>query len=536
MGGFIPLIEAFVAFGLTMLALATAVTAIYGALLRAGRRRARGMREMMEYYYRNEVQPLLTIERLDKTRYETSYTFSVPVTTATIVKSVTLLGYGSKARQLAGVLAATGGKAVMADDKQTITFTPDAGAQAPQTITYAVETDFSEIKNEVGSPLNTFLVDMTHLPIPITNGGSDTTQPQPESQAPGRDKSDWLKQWKSKGQGREAQIATDSYASLAYTVDKLSEEEFLTRLRTSEVGRTIGDARPDAERDICFGRLKERFLAHCAAATERFGRRARLLTVIIGFLLAFAINIDSISLLNLYLRDKELVASIIENREKILAAAEEDSPPAAAPAATGGATALPDSTGSNAPAGAPSTVEKGLSDLNQLAGAISEKLAAGLTSAQGSNVEAIRELALKADSVAKDVQAHLASVQDASAEGAKLATLISSTIADVQGGFPVGWSLYPNCTKGSLSARCLAVAQVAAGETGQGFFGDRSAIWQSLPWVAKYDTGGFIKWLCGVLLTGILVGLGAPFWVEVINNFLRARNLVNSYNPPGRQP
>ena len=55
MGDFMPLIQAFLAFSLTMIALTTAVSVIVGLILRFLRSRASGLREMMNYLFRNEI-------------------------------------------------------------------------------------------------------------------------------------------------------------------------------------------------------------------------------------------------------------------------------------------------------------------------------------------------------------------------------------------------------------------------------------------------------------------------------------------------
>ena len=66
MDGFLPLIEGFLAFALTMLALATAVSAVVGAGQRLRRRRAQGLRDMVRLLYLREVKPLLPKEQFEK--------------------------------------------------------------------------------------------------------------------------------------------------------------------------------------------------------------------------------------------------------------------------------------------------------------------------------------------------------------------------------------------------------------------------------------------------------------------------------------
>lgn len=100
-------------------------------------------------------------------------------------------------------------------------------------------------------------------------------------------------------------------------------------------------------------------------------------------------------------------------------------------------------------------------------------------------------------------------------------------------GFPVGWNLYPNCALGSTATRCVRLVNLGkvsphADETGV------VAMFRNVMYVAANDFGGFSRWFLGVFITGIMAGLGAPFWMEVVNNFLRARNLMNNSRESGR--
>lgn len=41
---------------------------------------------------------------------------------------------------------------------------------------------------------------------------------------------------------------------------------------------------------------------------------------------------------------------------------------------------------------------------------------------------------------------------------------------------------------------------------------------------ASYDVGGFIRWFFAVVLTGLLIGLGAPFWFDVAKRLAGIRS------------
>ena len=107
-------------------------------------------------------------------------------------------------------------------------------------------------------------------------------------------------------------------------------------------------------------------------------------------------------------------------------------------------------------------------------------------------------------------------------------------------GLPVGWNFYPNCpldfTKenwNSTSPKCIERAIYlnrkiespsgdAKGENFQGSVINRVAN------TARYDPSGFAAWLLVVILTGILIGLGSPFWFDVAKRLSRIRKGLQS--------
>ena len=50
------------------------------------------------------------------------------------------------------------------------------------------------------------------------------------------------------------------------------------------------------------------------------------------------------------------------------------------------------------------------------------------------------------------------------------------------------------------------------------------------------DAGNFLRWLAGLILTMVMLGLGTPFWVQAVNGLLRARDLVRGGNKAGDGP
>ena len=72
-------------------------------------------------------------------------------------------------------------------------------------------------------------------------------------------------------------------------------------------------------------------------------------------------------------------------------------------------------------------------------------------------------------------------------------------------GFPIGWSYFPHT--------CIQDSQISA-------CAERS----SFP--------GWITWLFGCILTGLLAGLGGPFWYDVVTGISRAVQSVRSIKKP----
>jgi hypothetical protein len=150
-------------------------------------------------------------------------------------------------------------------------------------------------------------------------------------------------------------------------------------------------------------------------------------------------------------------------------------------------------------------------------------------------------------------------------------------VLSVAQSFPVGWNLYPNCAPQSPDTRCAALLVRASPAQRQAFQAitscgtDAAAAPQAAPesagaatpasatqpasgaraqgacdaglpsyvrWVADVDSSGLLRWAVGITLTILLAGLGTPFWIQVVNGFLAARNYIRSGSgaPPQEKP
>lgn len=425
MDGLLAFLETILVFSLTYIALATAASALSGAGLRMRRTRARGLRSMVEYLYRNNLIPLL--EKLDAEIQEK---------------------------------------------------------------TDADKGPFSELiaahrRDPRPQQLCKFVVDMTFLPVVtemksgLPEGGEDP---------------------------RVAKVARDNWISLAHSQDSLSLEEFDQRLAESDIGREVARVLTeelDRKQDIAieFERLRNQFAAQQRGATNWFARTARVWSIGAGFLIALGLNVDSVDLFGSYLDDPSLRRDVLDRQERILQQAEAGQV-ASDPTVDGTAT----------------QAERELATALEQVKALRAELGDILSD------ENFRELELLVDG--EKLDALLGETRDAAETAEASLQSASELVEDVRltaqtltTQFPIGWDRFPGCEQIGSDGRC-ALLQAEKMQPAEGWVSNFLYGLCVLP-------GEHIKWLLGLLITGFLVGLGAPFWVEVFNNLLRARKLVD---------
>lgn len=108
---------------------------------------------------------------------------------------------------------------------------------------------------------------------------------------------------------------------------------------------------------------------------------------------------------------------------------------------------------------------------------------------------------------------------------------VQNTLKDYQNmGLPIGWTYYPNCFGDAAGdPRCEAVRKQAASE--------ESWIPVSLFHTANRGPLAFVQWFCVVLVTGLLIGLGGPFWYDLAVKLSNLRALFNGKAAlPEQQP
>ena len=111
------------------------------------------------------------------------------------------------------------------------------------------------------------------------------------------------------------------------------------------------------------------------------------------------------------------------------------------------------------------------------------------------------------DAITAGYEARIAALDslDVAGMGAALDTAIQGTREQIEflrtAGFPIGWSYFPH------------------------------GLWNGEPSPAatgRNTKGGWLLWILGVLLTGVLAGLGAPFWFDAVTGIARIAQRARS--------
>jgi hypothetical protein len=235
-------------------------------------------------------------------------------------------------------------------------------------------------------------------------------------------------------------------------LSNLSAEQFMSRLGGSPLGEHI-EAAKGASDDLLQD-LSERFAAFSDEASEFFGRRARLTSVLVSIPVAYLMYVHPLELFRTYMANPAVTESVIQQQEEVLASFDKV------------------------------RVEDEAKKLKAAEDKVKEKSAAN---APASDKEAAE----------KELEAVRTSFDDAREKA-------QATIDELsKKGVPIGW------TKERMDA--------AGFHEGQ---------WLGLPWPNLSREGNQWRTLLWLLLGGLLVGLGGPFWYDIVNSLSNVRNLV----------
>ena len=479
MTGFAPLIEGFLAFALTMLALTTGVSAIVGALHHLRRWHARGLRDMVRLLYTRELVPLLN----------------------------------ESARDITVDIA--GGRLVVEAAASPVPHMQERLGGAAPVESSAVGGTPSQTSRAAISQRAEFIYDMTFMPVP------DVVE-KLESKGPTywRDKlvsAEQLCGWPWYSTLLHPQRAGRRWLTLRYSLAALKAEEFRERLGASDLGEQLKKqqawtARGLAGWDELAGYLWKRFESIGGASSETFARHSRGWSVAVGFFLAFFLNVDSLDLLNSYLTDPSLRQQVLAQSDAI------QSQRVPAPAA-GGETTI---------ASAQAALTKTTTQLTRTAEDLSKSLDT-ITSTLNTEdsqrfAKTVQDGLRSAIAQAGEVQA---GVEVLGGEAVEAEQTIRGVTQSLSASFPIGWKRFPNCTAESADLRCRRQREASSQAPAQAGAAASESRWPLVATWSRYSTvlmtasaadpEGFNQWVIGVILTGLLLGLGTPFWVQAVS-------------------
>ncbi|EAR20307.1 hypothetical protein [Nitrococcus mobilis] len=279
--------------------------------------------------------------------------------------------------------------------------------------------------------------------------------------------------------------------------DKVSLEHVLRRLADTEsVQRICREASEFAQTEL--NRLARKYEELVSAVSANFKRDTQLWSIAVGVLLAVGANIDGVRLLETYARDGNLAATLIERQDQLSSGQAYRDAAVAAP----GTTEVHSAT-------APGDSDLGVGD------PIPPGISAGSQPRNQENSGTGPQLGPFPQEV---FRAHR-----------QIIDLIAL-------GIPIGWDLYPACgyrapaTHQSTTpiaddpyCQKLAAAQKTPPLA-------TASIGKRIGYTAANDPIGVLQWFVKVIVTGLLIGLGAPFWFDVAKRLAQIRQAGNFEN------
>jgi hypothetical protein len=253
--------------------------------------------------------------------------------------------------------------------------------------------------------------------------------------------------------------------------------------------------------------------------------------VAVGFLLAAAVNIDSLDLLNSYLTDPQLRQQVIARSDEILA----EKP------------ASPDAQGRSSLASTRAQVNAATTQLSskakELEGVV-QTLQSTLGPGEGQKIAASVQAGLQG--LIDQVQGVQSGLGELDADVTETEQRIRGVTQSLTTSFPIGWHRFPNCrTTGSPDLRCGGRPEPFVEAQTPGWH--KWLVWVTSVFPESYAepvrarslalakasverSAEFYQWLIGVLLTTVLVGLGSPFWVKVVSSALNLSRTAKNPN------
>ena len=272
----------------------------------------------------------------------------------------------------------------------------------------------------------------------------------------------------------------DGKQACAGLYEEVSIEHILRRLaEVPAIRREIADASQKAADE--FDRLARKLTEIGAGISSKFCARSHAYSLAIAVILAFAANIDAVRIFEAYKDDPKLTQLVIDKTEEWRARDEE--------------------------------LSKSVQERENARDAVDKALAAYNDAVQtgAADVEDRKQAmeAAKAEWEAKvGIDAGNRAVKESQAAIQELVAI----------GIPIGWAYYPFCS-GPANANDM-LCEGVDGKTSQTLETVAERLWS--------DCAEAAGWIVHILVSGFLIGLGAPFWFDAARRIAAIRSGASS--------
>lgn len=241
-----------------------------------------------------------------------------------------------------------------------------------------------------------------------------------------------------------------------------------------------------------FNRIARKYEELGSSVSASFKHHAQGWSIGIGILLAIFANIDGLRIFEAYRTDPALASAVIAKQDALL----------------------------NIHTEAQASIEefKKVRAHYEKSAKEWKKVSAGTDDEEINRAQAVLTAAQKALEEQDDIKEITKTVQNARQQYADLITI----------GAPVGWDFYPNCPYGDNEAawlqssrKCRTIPEAARKYKSQ-------CVFLRVMQTAWNDRSGFFLWLIIVVVSGVLIGLGAPFWFDVAKRLSQIRKGLQS--------
>jgi len=245
------------------------------------------------------------------------------------------------------------------------------------------------------------------------------------------------------------------------TLDYLTLAQFAERFADTELGKQLWSTGPERAIQMVDD-IGHRFQRFEEGATSYFAQRAQMLSLLVAILLAFALNVDAIRLFTSFLTDQQLTARILAEAEPITRQYQTK-------------------VVEGAPGAPTVTVKVGESAAAAPTGQAQEPPSAHEQSASATAAD-YRALDEKVDALNQQIG--------------------QSTAL----GLPIGAAYYPWCLDETKQPTCQTPL------TWEGLWNLKETD------ISMQGIRRFGRWFVAVLLAGVLIGLGGPFWFNAFSH------------------